>query len=157
MIFSRFGLPFWHHFGLRNRSQGPSGAKRSTLDFERRYYENQVFSPWSVPGDTQNHSQKPYREFMFFSKDFQPKKYIKMAPKQTQNCKKNALKFRLVFVQFFFHCRVPAARSIRGSAGGCLTLWHLCKTSKIKKIIDFVWEGCKFGNIAFWYPSKKLF
>ena len=70
---------------------------------------------------------------------------------------KNDLKFGLFFVQFFFDFRVPAAWSTRGSAGVGLTLWAAGKTSKIKKIIDFVWEGCKFGNIAFWYPSKKLF
>ena len=37
------GLPFQHHFGIQNGSREPSDAKRSTLDFERRYNENQVF------------------------------------------------------------------------------------------------------------------
>ena len=92
MIFSRFGVSFWHHFGLQNRSRGPSGANRSTLDFERQYNENQAFSPWSVPGDTQNHSQKPSQKIILFSKDLQPKKYTKIASKLNQNCNNKCIK-----------------------------------------------------------------
>ena len=81
----------------------------------------------------------------------------KWSPKRSQNRIKKSLKFRLAFVSFFLKLRVPSGLVIWGSAGGWSTLWAAGKTSKIKKIIDFVWEGCKFGNIAFWYPSKKLF
>ena len=32
--FSHFGLPFWHHLALTNPLRRPSGAKRSTFNFE---------------------------------------------------------------------------------------------------------------------------
>ena len=82
MFFCGLGLPFQHHFGIQNRSREPSGAKRSTLDFERQYNENPAFSPWRVPGDTQNHIQNPLQKLITFCKDFRPRNYSKMAQQQ---------------------------------------------------------------------------
>ena len=86
MIFCRFGLSFWYHFGIQNRSREPSGANRSTLDFKRRYNENQVFSPWSVRGDTPNHSQNPSQKLMVFFINFRPEKHCKMSSKSVPKC-----------------------------------------------------------------------
>ena len=74
-------------------------------------------------------------------------------PKWHQNCIKFQTCFRKVFLRVSCSRR-PGHLGGRRRAG---YLWHTGKTSKIKKSIDFVWEWCKFGNSAFWYPSKKLF
>ena len=92
MIFNRFGVPFLASFWPPKSIPGALGREQvdpwfwTTVQWKSSFFtlERARGHPKSLP--------ETLSGIYVFSKDFQPKKYIKITPKRTQNCKKNALK-----------------------------------------------------------------